>query len=304
MKKILLSTILLACLSCIRKDDLPEVSVVNTSSNTSPSIIPVGGEMVPKTITTTYNRDQPTIFYTKLTYSDEGKLLSSKNQLGELTNYTYQGDLIVSVKDSYTHTNYAYNQNSKIAKITTENKDGSREINYSYDDSNKLISVVSCFSGTTLATINGPMVKTKYKATSIYEYTYNTNSTVSLKKTSLTEYPGKPVITDSVTSSILSFDNKGNVIAYEGANGRKTCYTFDDKKRTLLNIKGFDVTLIDDYYFPGFINVNNLISKKVTPQHVADPLESIDITHDTKDRAVKFIEKKDGVWDVTVEYTY
>ncbi|TRX02032.1 hypothetical protein [Flavobacterium gawalongense] len=167
------------------------------SSNSETETKPVDSVLVKKIILTHSANDIETFTYKY----DGNKIVSRKNDGGFVSNYTYTGNVI-----------------TKIEELSDNKFQSSRD--YTYVDGK-------------VATL---VLKTNYDGTDTHSYTYNSNGTVSYKRTR----------SNGVNTGILTIVN-GNIVKnevfYNGSLSSTYTYEYDTKNNPFKNVLGFNLLL-------------------------------------------------------------
>lgn len=170
------------------------------SSNSETETKSVDSILVKKIVYTHIGDDIETLSYVY----DGNKIVSGKNDGGFVSNYTYTGNVI-----------------TKIEEFSDNHLQSSRD--YTYVDGKVATKVL----------------KQNYDGTTYYTYTYNSNGTVSYKKT-------RP---SGVNTGILTIAN-GNIVKnevfYNGSLSSTYTYGYDAKNNPFKNVLGFNLLLETD----------------------------------------------------------
>ncbi len=191
---------------------------------------------VEKTIDSSFNE-------IKYEYNQNGKIQKIINALDYFTEYTYNGDYLVSISDCNLSNNYSYNVNGLLSKITFNNK----EYNFVYDEYLNLKSI-NINNVYTLVTYNyepndGNLTSITFGNGKTISYNYDMFDKLSR------------IVKEDGTYD-LKYDSSGNLVKIKSDDMVKE-YIYDLSKR-LIEYKNNDFGIIYNY---DKNNNDNLLSK-------------------------------------------
>lgn len=221
------------------------------------------------------NSDSVVLLKKTITTDSDGEKLT--------TNYTYNGNKIVSIIDDSEDVDLYYTYTDDlITKLTFKYKNGTIEqVNtYEYDSAKRLVTFVR----------SEPLDEWGSKEV----YTYNTDGTVSIK-----HYRGDDKTQDVLNGEGTIFFTGGEVSKITINYGPSRSYTYDDKNNPMKNVLGFDKISFEDGEASGI--VHNIVSEKDLDYD--EVMSKYVFTYNSDGYPTKSVEDEEGEI-ATIEFFY